>query len=91
MTATDKYTVIADRSVRLLGEADQDNIQEYADRQHVFIIGSKGIPAQYGGFETFVEKLTQYRKSERILYHESALYRPGQGCLVRHDRTPKVH
>ncbi|MBQ9027343.1 MAG: DUF1972 domain-containing protein [Lachnospiraceae bacterium] len=69
MTATDKYTVIADRSVRLLGEADQDNIQEYADRQHVFIIGSKGIPAQYGGFETFVEKLTQYRKSERILYH----------------------
>ena len=23
---------------------------------HVFIVGSKGIPAQYGGFETFVEK-----------------------------------
>lgn len=22
---------------------------------HVFIVGSKGIPAQYGGFETFVE------------------------------------
>ena len=27
--------------------------------QHVFIIGSKGIPAQYGGFETFVEQLTK--------------------------------
>ena len=26
--------------------------------KHVFVIGSKGIPAQYGGFETFVEKLT---------------------------------
>ena len=69
MTAAEKYAVIADRRVRMLGEADQDHIQEFADRQHVFIIGSKGIPAQYGGFETFVEKLTQYRKSERILYH----------------------
>lgn len=27
--------------------------------QHVFIIGSKGIPANYGGYETFVEKLTE--------------------------------
>ena len=26
-----------------------------AEGQHVFIIGSKGIPAFYGGFETFVE------------------------------------
>ena len=24
---------------------------------HVFVVGSKGIPAQYGGFETFVENL----------------------------------
>ena len=34
-----------------------------AGKQHVFIVGSKGIPASYGGFETFVEKLTQYKKS----------------------------
>ena len=27
--------------------------------KNVFIIGSKGIPAKYGGFETFVEKLTE--------------------------------
>ena len=25
--------------------------------REVFIIGSKGIPAKYGGFETFVEQL----------------------------------
>lgn len=37
--------------------------------QHVFIIGCKGIPAQYGGFETFVEKLTQYRDTDAIKYH----------------------
>lgn len=41
--------------------------------QHVFIIGSKGIPAKYGGFETFVEKLTQYRVNDKILYHVSRI------------------
>ena len=66
---TGKYAVIAGRKVRLLGDADRDFIKEDADKQHVFIIGSKGIPAQYGGFETFVDKLTWYRKSDRIRYH----------------------
>ncbi|MSR91204.1 beta 1-4 rhamnosyltransferase Cps2T [Inconstantimicrobium porci] len=41
--------------------------------QHVFIIGSKGIPAQYGGFETFVDKLTENKKSQEIKYHVSCL------------------
>ncbi|WP_144446381.1 DUF1972 domain-containing protein, partial [Enterococcus faecium] len=27
--------------------------------KHVYIIGSKGIPAKYGGFESFVENLTK--------------------------------
>lgn len=40
---------------------------------HIFIIGSKGIPARYGGFETFVEKLTGLRKDDRIQYHVSCL------------------
>ena len=66
---TGQYAMIAGRKVRLLGDADRDFTKEEADKQHVFIRGSKGIPAQYGGFETFVEKLTQYRKSDRIRYH----------------------
>lgn len=41
--------------------------------KHVFIIGSKGIPAKYGGFETFVEKLTEYQISSDITYHVSCL------------------
>lgn len=41
--------------------------------RHVFIIGSKGIPAKYGGFETFVEKLTEQQKSKDIKYHVSCL------------------
>lgn len=39
------------------------------EKQHIFIIGSKGIPAQYGGYETFVDKLTEYKKNENIEYH----------------------
>ncbi len=39
----------------------------------VFIIGSKGIPANYGGFETFVEKLTKKQVDKRIKYHVSCL------------------
>ncbi|HFJ9279036.1 MULTISPECIES: beta 1-4 rhamnosyltransferase Cps2T [Bacillus] len=41
--------------------------------KHVFIIGSKGIPAKYGGFETFVEYLTERKQSEDIQYHVSCL------------------
>lgn len=38
--------------------------------QHVFIVGSKGIPGAYGGYETFVDKLTEYHQnSEEIKYH----------------------
>jgi len=46
--------------------------------QDVFIIGSKGIPARYGGFETFVDKLTQNRISGDVRYHVA--------CAV--DRMP---
>lgn len=41
--------------------------------KNVFIIGSKGIPANYGGFETFVEYLTKNKVSEEIKYHVACL------------------
>lgn len=37
--------------------------------RHVFIIGSKGIPAKYGGYETFVEYLTKRKITRNIQYH----------------------
>ena len=49
--------------------------------QHVFIIGSKGIPASYGGYETFVDKLTDNQVSSEIKYHVA--------CAV--DSADKVH
>ncbi|WP_260168030.1 beta 1-4 rhamnosyltransferase Cps2T [Lentilactobacillus buchneri] len=39
--------------------------------RHVFIVGSKGIPAKYGGYETFVEYLTKRKTSKNIQYHVS--------------------
>ncbi|HEU6092321.1 glycosyltransferase family 1 protein [Streptococcus pneumoniae] len=42
-------------------------------RKSVYIIGSKGIPAKYGGFETFVEKLTEYQKNSNIQYYVACM------------------
>lgn len=40
------------------------------DIQHIFIVGSKGIPSAYGGYETFVDKLTEYHQHDtRFKYH----------------------
>ena len=39
----------------------------------IFIIGSRGLPAQYGGFETFVEKLISHKVSPAIRYHVACL------------------
>lgn len=41
--------------------------------QHVFIIGSRGLPAQYGGFETFVDQLVSHQVSSDIQYHVACL------------------
>ena len=41
--------------------------------QHVFIIGSRGLPAQYGGFETFVDQLVSHQVSPEIQYHVACL------------------
>ena len=48
--------------------------------QHVFIVGAKSLGA-YGGYETFVYKLTEYHKgNEQIKYHV-ACKANGDGCM----------
>ncbi|MEK1965263.1 DUF1972 domain-containing protein [Latilactobacillus sakei] len=37
--------------------------------KNVFIIGAKGIPANYGGFESFVEQLAARKESQDIHYY----------------------
>lgn len=38
-------------------------------KKHIFIIGSRGLPAKYGGFETFVEELVKHQSNQNIKYH----------------------
>lgn len=49
--------------------------------KHIFIIGSKGMPAKYGGFETFVDRLTAGRQNENIKYHVA--------CMQNEDNKEK--
>lgn len=49
-------------------------VAETCEKCQVFIIGSKGIPASYGGFETFVDRLTLYSMGQQdIQYHVSCI------------------
>lgn len=41
--------------------------------QDIFIIGSRGLPAKYGGFETFVEELISHQMNKEISYHVACL------------------
>ncbi|MBE5962330.1 MAG: glycosyltransferase family 1 protein [Lachnospiraceae bacterium] len=63
---------IGGKNVRLLKQ-HRKNPDYCTEKQQVFIIGSKGIPANYGGFETFVEKLTEYQVSNKIHYHVACM------------------
>lgn len=63
-----KETEIDGHKVHLL-ELHKKNPDYKTTKQQVFIIGSKGIPSHYGGFETFVEKLVEYQKSDQLHYH----------------------
>ena len=49
---------------------------ENTNLQHVFIIGCKGIPAAYGGFETFVDNLAAYQSQLHIRYHVACAAEP---------------
>ncbi len=48
--------------------------------QHVFIIGSKSLGA-YGGYETFVYKLTEYHQNNKRIKYYVACKANGDGCM----------
>lgn len=62
---------------------------------NVFIMGSKGIPAQYGGFETFVEELVKRKTNENIKYYVTCMSDNNQvketyGATCFHLKTPEI-
>lgn len=48
--------------------------------QHVYIIGSKSLGA-YGGYETFVDKLTEYHQNNRKIKYHIACKANGEGYM----------
>lgn len=49
--------------------------------QHVFLIGAKSLGA-YGGYETFINKLTEYHQSNQNIKYHVACKANGQGAKV---------
>lgn len=49
-------------------------MQRENEVQHVFLVGAKSLGA-YGGYETFVYKLTEYHQNKKnIKYHAKPAY-----------------
>ena len=48
--------------------------------QHVFIVGAKSLGA-YGGYETFVNKLTEYHQNNEEIKYHVACKANGDGCM----------
>ncbi len=83
---------IADRIVKVLKKEDK----AYGDDvKHVFAVGCKGIPAEYGGFESFMHALTGNRKDKKIVYHVARLARDElrfifHGAVVYDVHVPSI-
>lgn len=58
-------------------------IGEKMDVQHVFLVGAKSLGA-YGGYETFVYKLTEYHQNNKKLKYHVACKANGDGCMDEH-------
>lgn len=50
------------------------------DVQHVFLIGAKSLGA-YGGYETFINKLTEYHQHDKRIKYHVACKANGDGCM----------
>lgn len=48
--------------------------------QHVYLVGAKSL-GMYGGYETFVYKLTEYHQSKRNIKYHVACKANGDGCM----------
>lgn len=52
--------------------------------QHVFLIGAKSLGA-YGGYETFINKLTEYHQNNNKIRYHVACKANGEGCMDIHN------
>ena len=55
-------------------------MQRESKVQHVFLVGAKSLGA-YGGYETFVYKLTEYHQNQKNIKYHVACKANGDGCM----------
>ena len=48
--------------------------------QHIYLVGAKSLGA-YGGYETFVYKLTEYHQNKENIKYHVACKANGDGCM----------
>ena len=48
--------------------------------QHIFLVGAKSLGA-YGGYETFVDKITEYHQNSPEIKYHVASKANGDGCM----------
>lgn len=60
--------------------------------QHVFLVGAKSLGA-YGGYETFVYKLTEYHQNNKNIKYHVACKANGNGCMdeTKLDRVKRIN
>ncbi len=58
---------------------------------NVFVVGSKGIPGSYGGYETFVDKLTEYHQNNNNIHYYVACKENGRGVSEELRRMPEKY
>lgn len=52
--------------------------------QHVYLVGAKSLGA-YGGYETFVYKLTEYHQNKKNIKYHVACKANGDGCMDENE------
>ena len=67
--------------------AGSNSLSSSKGTQHVFIIGAKSI-GQYGGYETFVDRLIGEHENEKDIKYHVACKANGDGCM---DESKLLH
>lgn len=67
-------------------------MQRENEVQHVFLVGAKSLGA-YGGYETFVYKLTEYHQDNKKIKYHVACKANGEGCMdeAKVDGVTKIN
>ena len=58
--------------------------------QHVYLVGAKSLGA-YGGYETFVYKLTEYHQNKENIKYHVACKANGDGCIDYYNNRRYQH